>query len=86
MEPIALTAAARGSLQLVADLSFEQIRMFIERALRRRANNLGSGYCYVVATKDGTVVYESCGSIGPCQYFQESYQIDADGSAPLRIA
>jgi phage I-like protein len=81
MEPIMLRTAAIGDLALVADLSYEQRRMFIERALRKRSANTGA-YCYVLATKEDRVVYESSASAG-LQYFEESYAIGADGEVTL---
>lgn len=80
MEPVTLKAGA-GDLALVADLSYEQRRMFIERALRARGTSNGCWY-YVSATTDTTVVYERSGN-GGCQYYRESYSIAADGAVTL---
>jgi phage I-like protein len=81
MAPITLTAVDLGDLTLVADLSYEQRRMFVERALRKRGTNTGC-YCYVVATKDDRVVYEASAT-GGLQYFEETYAIGADGEVTL---
>jgi phage I-like protein len=79
MQPVTLTARVVGDVQLVADLSYEQRRMFIERALRTRGSCTGC-YCYVVSTKDDTVVYEASAPDGRgYRYYQETYAIAANG-------
>lgn len=83
MQPITLTAAAVGDLALVANLSFDQKRELVSRALRARYRALGNTYDwpYICAMYDAVVIYDSGGGFN--KYLRESYTIEASGSVTL---
>lgn len=84
MQPITLTARPAGEPIRLTDLSYEQRRILVERALRGRLRAGGDPYdwCYVAAMTDEVVVYE-CGGGPASRYLQEAYTISDDGDVTL---